>query len=53
MAEYRTYKIPKRYWYETPLGTFDTWEEAAARLEKVDLCPCLCIKAYERNEVDE
>lgn len=30
--------------YETPLGTFDTWEEAAAVCERCDFDPCTCIK---------
>lgn len=30
--------------YETPFGTFRTWEEAANRCEQSDLDPCTCIK---------
>jgi hypothetical protein len=30
--------------YETPVGTFRTWEEAAAACERADLDPCTCIK---------
>lgn len=30
--------------YATPVGTFATWEEAAARCEKADLDPCTCIE---------
>jgi hypothetical protein len=31
--------------YETPVGSFKTWEEAASACERCDLDPCLCIKA--------
>jgi hypothetical protein len=30
--------------YETPLGTFASWEEAAAACERADLDPLTCIK---------
>lgn len=30
--------------YETPMGTFATWEEAAARVEAADMDACTCIK---------
>lgn len=30
--------------YETPVGTFKTWEDAAAACERADLDPCDCIK---------
>ena len=26
--------------YQTPIGTFDTWEQAAAALERSDFDPC-------------
>ena len=29
--------------YETPVGSFDTWDEAAARCEQMDMDPTLCI----------
>lgn len=29
--------------YETPLGSFETWEAAAAACERADLDPCTCI----------
>lgn len=29
--------------YETPLGCFNTWEDAAEALERRDLDPCECI----------
>lgn len=32
------------YHYETPLGSFQTWEEAADACERVDLDPCACIR---------
>lgn len=31
-------------WYETPLGTFRTWEAAAEACEASDLDPCTCIE---------
>lgn len=31
--------------YETPVGTFATWEEAASACERCDFDPCECIKA--------
>lgn len=30
--------------YETPAGTFGTWEEAAARCESMDMDPTTCIR---------
>ena len=30
--------------YETPVGSFDTWEEAALACERRDLDPVACIK---------
>lgn len=30
--------------YETPFGTFKTWEEAAAACERADMDPCTCIQ---------
>jgi hypothetical protein len=30
--------------YETPVGSFETWEAAAAACERCDLDPCTCIK---------
>jgi len=32
-----------RFNYETPVGCFRTWEEAAAACERCDLDPCTCI----------
>lgn len=29
--------------YETPLGTFGDWEQAAAACDRADLDPCTCI----------
>lgn len=29
--------------YQTPVGTFSTWEEAATACERCDLDPCTCI----------
>lgn len=29
--------------YETPLGCFKTWEDAARALERCDMDPCECI----------
>lgn len=29
--------------YETPIGSFDTWEEAAQQLDRLDIDPALCI----------
>jgi hypothetical protein len=29
--------------YQTPVGGFDTWEQAAAACERCDLDPCTCI----------
>ena len=29
--------------YETPVGTFAPWEEAAAACERSDMDPCACI----------
>lgn len=29
--------------YETPVGNFKTWEEAAAACERCDFDPCECI----------
>jgi len=31
--------------YETPVGTFDTWQEAADACERCDLDPCELVKA--------
>ena len=30
--------------YETPMGCFNTWEQAAEACERSDLDPCTCIK---------
>jgi len=30
--------------YETPMGVFSTWEEAAEKCERADMDPCTCIK---------
>jgi hypothetical protein len=30
--------------YRTPVGTFKTWEEAAAACERIDMDPCTCIE---------
>ena len=30
--------------YETPFGTFNTWEEAAIACERCDMDPVTCIK---------
>ncbi len=30
--------------YQTPKGTFDTWELAAQACESIDLDPCTCIE---------
>ena len=30
--------------YETPFGTFATWEDAACACERADMDPCTCIK---------
>lgn len=30
--------------YETPMGSFNTWEEAATACERADLDPCTCIE---------
>jgi hypothetical protein len=35
--------------YETPLGTFDIWEEAANACERCDFDPVLCIQIRESN----
>lgn len=32
------------FYYETPAGTFRTWEEAAARCEAMDMDPATCIR---------
>ena len=31
--------------YQTPMGSFPTWEQAAIACERADLDPCECIKA--------
>jgi hypothetical protein len=31
--------------YKTPVGRFDTWEEAASACERADFDPCACIQA--------
>jgi hypothetical protein len=33
----------KRFNYQTPVGRFETWEEAAVACERCDLDPCSCI----------
>jgi hypothetical protein len=35
--------------YETPVGTFGTWEDAAQAVERADMDPCECIKIV-RND---
>ena len=30
--------------YETPIGSFDTWDEAAAACERCDFDPCECVR---------
>lgn len=32
-----------KFKYETPVGCFNTWEDAATALERCDLDPCECI----------
>lgn len=29
--------------YETPVGSFDSWDEAAQRCDQMDMDPALCI----------
>lgn len=36
-----------RFNYETPVGRFNTWEEAMAACERCDLDPCECITPVE------
>lgn len=36
--------------YRTPLGQFDTWEEAADQCERSDFDPCLCIEILINGE---
>lgn len=31
--------------YETPIGSFDSWEEAAQACDRMDFDPTLCITA--------
>jgi len=35
--------------YETPFGTFGTWQEAAERCEMSDLDPVTCIRIVRAN----
>jgi hypothetical protein len=40
--------MTNEFQYETPLGAFNTWEEAATACERCDLDPCDCIVAVKR-----
>jgi hypothetical protein len=37
--------------YETPVGTFSTWEQAAAACERSDMDPCDCIEIKQAEPV--
>lgn len=39
--------------YRTPLGSFQTWEEAAAACERADLDPCNCIAIHETIQLGD
>lgn len=38
--------------YQTPFGSFDTWEDAATACERADMDPCECIKVIRPEYVD-
>ena len=38
--------------YETPVGTFADWQEAADACERADMDPCTCIKTVPINYRD-
>jgi hypothetical protein len=39
--------------YRTPMGTFETWETAAAAVELADMDPCTCVEicTIDRSQV--